>query len=44
MLDLWGRKTADYKIAVVKGLDSVVKRWPCALSFQGAGKTQSGLE
>lgn len=32
--DLWGWKTGNSKIAVSKGLDSVVKRWPCALSFQ----------
>lgn len=34
--DLCGWKTGDSKIAVSKGLDSVVKRWPCALSFQSA--------
>lgn len=39
MLDQWVEKT-DAEIVFSKGLDGVVKRWPCALSFLGAGETQ----
>lgn len=33
-----GRKHAE--IDVPKGLDGMVKRWPCALNSLGAGETQ----
>lgn len=34
------KKKTDFEIAVSKGPDGVVKRWPCTLGFLGAGETQ----
>lgn len=39
VLDLWVENT-DAEIDVPKGLDGVLKRWPCALHSLGAGEIQ----